>query len=92
MKTMLIVLIVLVIMSLSSPVYAFRHGNRPSHSPPQEAIDVCINKSEPDTCKFVSPHGDTITGTCEMIQNQLACKPEVGPPPQSGQNRNHSGE
>lgn len=92
MKTMLTVLIIIVIMSLSSTGYARGSGNRPPHSPPQEAIDACSSKSETDTCEFVSPHGDTIIGTCAKIQNQLACKPEGGPPPPSGQNRNRPGE
>lgn len=85
MKTILAVLMVIAIMSLSSLAYARGSGNRPPHTPPQEAIDACSNKGESDSCDFVSPHGDTITGTCAMIQNQLACKPEGGPPPPSGQ-------
>ena len=85
MNKTLIIFIVILIMSLCSIAYARRSGHQPPHKPPQEAIDACSNKSETHSCDFVTPHGDTITGTCEVIQNQLACKPEGGPPPPSGQ-------
>ena len=88
MKTASTVLILMVTIFLSSTVYARGPAAVPPDSPPREAINACSGKGETDTCEFVSPRGDTITGTCATIKNQLACKPEGGPPPRSGRNRN----
>ena len=44
-------------------------------SPPQEAIDACSSLSAGASCS-VGPG----SGTCQNIQNQLACVPEGGPP------------
>jgi len=52
----------------------------PPGGPPQEAIDACTGLSAGTTCS-VGPG----SGTCETIQNQLACVPEGGPPPGGGQ-------
>lgn len=43
--------------------------------PPPEALDVCQGQQAGAACQFQSPHG-TISGTCQTIQNQLACVPE----------------
>ena len=48
--------------------------------PPPEAIQVCQNKSQGDACAFTAPGGATITGTCGMVQDILACVPGGGPP------------
>jgi hypothetical protein len=52
-----------------------------SSGPPQEAIDACEGKDVGDDCQFESEQGDTVTGTCKMIEDFLACAPE-GPPPE----------
>ncbi len=44
-----------------------------------EALDACNEACEVCPCEFTSPFG-TIAGTCETIQDQLACVPEGGPP------------
>lgn len=49
-------------------------------TPPQEAIDACSGLSESASCEFTSPW-DSVTGTCMLIQSQLACVPQGGPPP-----------
>ncbi len=49
--------------------------------PPPEAIEACDGKAEGDDCEFETSQGDTITGTCKMIEDVLACAPE-GPPPE----------
>ena len=49
-------------------------------SPPQEAINACSGKSEDDNCEFTFPQGKE-SGTCRTVNNQLACVPAGGPPP-----------
>lgn len=61
-------------------------GSRPEppngaegHQPPPEAIDACTGQSQGEACQMTTPHGQ-LTGSCELIQQQLACVPEGGPP------------
>ncbi|WP_342805117.1 hypothetical protein [Alteromonas sp. M12] len=44
--------------------------------PPQEAIEVCEGKSEGDEVSFSTPRGDTITATCQIMQDELVAVPE----------------
>lgn len=50
-------------------------------SPPQEAINACINLSQGAACSINTPNG-TISGTCNLPPNsgQLVCIPAGGPP------------
>ena len=48
--------------------------------PPPEAFAVCEGKSAGDTAEFVSPHGDTVTGVCELQGNRLILRPDNPPP------------
>lgn len=49
-------------------------------APPPEAITACENKSQSDTCSFTAPDGASITGTCRMVREVLACVPGDNPP------------
>jgi len=61
--------------------------------PPPEAYAACIGKKAGDAAKFVDPHGETITGTCELEGDQLVLRPDrskghsgsqrQGPPPEA---------
>jgi hypothetical protein len=42
--------------------------------PPQEAINACSSSTQGVACQFTSPTG-AVTGTCQTIQQQLACVP-----------------
>ena len=42
------------------------------HLPPKEAYDACISKVVKDACNFTAAKGAE-TGTCQTVQNQLAC-------------------
>jgi hypothetical protein len=53
--------------------------------PPPEAYTACEDKSAGDTAEFVSPHGDTVTGTCEQEGDQLVLRPDNPP---DGRRRN----
>ncbi|SLM31686.1 exported hypothetical protein [Desulfamplus magnetovallimortis] len=46
--------------------------------PPPEAFTACEGKSVGDTAEFVSPRGDTVTGTCETCRDgeRLVLKPD----------------
>lgn len=60
----------------------------PPPGPPEEAVAACEGKSEGATCEFTGPRNDTISGTCQTIEEQMACVPEGGPqggPPPDGQ-------
>lgn len=48
--------------------------------PPQEAIDACVGLSQGTSCTVSTPQGG-VTGTCSMMPgNNIACKPQEGPP------------
>ena len=59
---------------------------RRHQGPPPEAYTACEGKSEGDTAEFVSPHGDTVTGTCEEEGDRLVLRPDNPPPRQGGEN------
>jgi len=44
--------------------------------PPPEAIEACSGSSSGAQCRFVSPRGDTISGTCRSPAGTLACVPD----------------
>jgi Spy/CpxP family protein refolding chaperone len=63
-----------------------RPGNPPGGSPqqpPREAINACEGKQSGAACTFVTLRNETKTGTCEMVQNLLACVPQAPLPPQN---------
>jgi len=49
--------------------------------PPPAAIDACAGAVEGDGCGFVGRFDDEVLGTCAILGDQLACRPEGGPPP-----------
>ena len=46
------------------------------HRPPPEAYSACEGKNAGDAAEFVSPHGDTVTGTCVLEGEQLVLRPD----------------
>lgn len=59
---------------------------RSHQGPPPEAYTACEGKSAGDTAKFVSPDGDTVTGTCEQEGDILVLRPD-NPPERRGVNK-----
>ena len=51
-----------------------RGGRR--QGPPPEAYTACEGKSAGDKAEFVSPRGDTVTGTCEEKGDRLVLRPD----------------
>ncbi len=44
-------------------------------SPPAAAITACEGQNAGDACQFTAQGGATISGTCQMVQDVLACVP-----------------
>lgn len=42
---------------------------------PPEGSAACESKSAGDSCSFIGPDGQTVSGTCTTIPNQLLCVP-----------------
>ncbi len=61
-----------------------RNAGRRQHGPPPEAYTACEGKNAGDTAEFVSPHGDTVTGTCEQRGDRLVLRPDNPPGGRSG--------
>ncbi|MBF0258429.1 MAG: hypothetical protein HQK62_06265 [Desulfamplus sp.] len=49
------------------------------HNPPPEAYTACEGKSAGDSAEFVNPHGETVTGICELQETRLVLRPERPP-------------
>lgn len=60
-----------------------QQGGRRHQGPPTEAYTACDGKSAGDTAEFESPHGDTVTGTCEKQGDRLVLRPD-NPPDRRG--------
>jgi len=67
--------------TLTARMYSIKcnHARDRGRTPPQEAIDACRGLSENATCEFTTPQ-DTLSGTCTLIQSQLACVLQGEPP------------
>ena len=65
-----------------------QEAGRRHHGPPPEAYTACEDKNAGDTAEFVSPHGDTVTGTCEQEGDRLVLRPDN--PPGGGRKNNTS--
>ncbi len=63
---------------------------RRRQGPPPEAFTACEGKSAGDTAEFVSPHGDTVTGTCEERNGRLVLHPDNPPEGGGGGRRSQS--
>jgi hypothetical protein len=61
--------------------------------PPLEAYTACESKSIGDSAQFISPNGETVTGTCEQEGDRIVLRPnnrpkndrtrDQGPPPEA---------
>ncbi|HEY6280517.1 MAG TPA: hypothetical protein VIW72_01815, partial [Burkholderiales bacterium] len=52
------------------------NGQGRMRQPPAEAITACAGLSSGSQCRFISPRGDEISGTCRSPAGGLACVPE----------------
>ncbi len=82
--------IIIALLGMLVPITVFgsessRGQGRGRHQgPPPEAYSACEGKSAGDTAEFISPHGDTVTGTCEQEPDgdRLVLRPDN--PPKKG--------
>jgi len=74
--------------SVGNEVFAQETGRR-HQGPPPEAYTACEGKSVGDTAEFVSPHGDTVTGTCEQEGDRLVLRPDNPP---GGRRKNNAND
>jgi hypothetical protein len=58
----------------STPRGNSRDGRR---SPPPEAYKACEGKSVGSAAQFITPHGETIKGTCEQEDGKLVLRPNI---------------
>jgi hypothetical protein len=77
-------LVVAVLFSVLAGQVAAKPGKQEGQrkGPPPEAIEACANLQEGDAVTFETRRGDTLSGTCMMIDDQLAAVPEGHKPPE----------
>ena len=76
--------ILIAVIGFGNDAFSQETGRR-HHGPPPEAYTACEDKNAGDTAEFVSPHGDTVTGTCEQEGDHLVLRPD-NPPGDRGRN------
>ena len=70
------------VIGFGNDAFAQETGRR-RQGPPPEAYTACEGKSSGDAAEFVSPRGDTVTGTCEKQGDRLVLRPD-NPPDRRG--------
>lgn len=48
-------------------------------TPPPEAIKACVDKTAGDSVSFETRRGDSITGVCMLVDDQLVAVPDDHP-------------
>jgi len=84
--TLLVILIAII--AFGNDASSQETGKR-RHGPPPEAYTACEDKNAGDTAEFVSPHGDTVTGTCEQEGDRLVLRPDNPP---DGRRKNNTND
>ena len=59
---------------------AFAQQRERPQGPPPEAIEACEGLAEGDSVSFESPHGDTLEGECQYMDDELVAVPKNGRP------------
>ena len=66
----------LVLVSASCAANEGRGDREQRRAPPPEAIEACADKAEGDTVSFETPRGDTLSGTCNLVEGELVAVPQ----------------
>ncbi|MFT5701008.1 MAG: hypothetical protein ACI8ZB_003894 [Desulforhopalus sp.] len=78
-RTLLNGIIVMLIVATTSVVTTFANSNQgggDKQGPPPEAIKACDGKQEGDAVKFSGRNGESLSATCQTIENLLVAVPE----------------
>ncbi len=73
---------IIILLALLSVVTACANSSRDGggrggqQGPPPEAIAACEGKAQGDSVSFEGRKGESLTGTCELINDQLVAVPE----------------
>ncbi len=66
----------LVIIPVSGCAEDSSRGRDRKQGPPPEAIQACEGKQEGDIVSFTGGRGETVKGTCQIVEEQLVAVPE----------------
>ena len=80
--------ILITVIGFGNDAFSQETGRRPN-GPPPEAYTACEDKNAGDTAEFLSPHGDTVTGTCEQDGDRLVLRPDNPP---GGRRKNNTND
>lgn len=74
-------LALMIMITLLSVVAACASGNRSGgpggqQGPPPEAIEACEGKQEGDAVSFSGRRGESVSATCQTVNDQLVAVPE----------------
>lgn len=69
------ILLLTLVSAFSLSTYA-QQQSRGERKPPKEAIEACENKSEGESVSFENRRGDSLSATCQLINNSLVAVPE----------------
>ena len=56
-----------------------KRGEGRHKTPPPEAIEACVDKTAGDSVSFETKRGDSITGVCMLVDDQLVAIPDDHP-------------
>ncbi len=75
-STIIVLLVIFVASNAIGEESSLRRKGRRHHGPPPEAYTACEGMNAGDAAEFVSPHGDTMAGTCEQAGDRLVLRPD----------------
>lgn len=79
MVTGCIALMIVAMLSVVTACADSKRGGGPGkgmQGPPPEAIEACEGKVEGDSVTFKGRRGESLTATCELVDDQLVAVPE----------------
>ncbi|MBU0945877.1 MAG: hypothetical protein KJ804_00345 [Proteobacteria bacterium] len=78
----MVLVMLLAMMSVSACANSDRGNRGGQQGPPPEAIKACEGKQEGDKVTFEGRGGESLSGTCQSVDDQLAAVPEGHRSPQ----------
>lgn len=78
-QTLLVSLVAVAGLTMAASNALAQQRERPQ-GPPKEAVEACEGQSEGDSVSFETPHGDTVEGECQYMEDELVAMPKNGRP------------